>query len=213
MAYDRRPRGREIKGAGAALIYVALMLLCIAFVLCAVSFCAPFWVTHRTEYYDMGLWGKCFFNPEKAGRDGCRWMWDFDWALENAMSSWFKGVQALFGFGILFLLTAFIVALGQLCCDLGFGSSKTFSILGGIVLFAWVLMTIAIVTFGVMDYLENSTSVNSQIKRFSWAYIVGITGIVVSCCTAIIYFVTDCVITNDRKQEGYKMSLAELRGE
>ena len=81
----RKPR--EITGAGAVLGHIALLVLCCAFVMCALCFCAPFWVTHRTKYYDMGLWGKCFFNQEKAGRSGCRWMWDFDWALERAMPS------------------------------------------------------------------------------------------------------------------------------
>ena len=202
----------EFRGPGKTVSGVALVFLCIAFIMCALSFCAPFWVTHKTEYYDMGLWGKCFFNAEKAGRSGCRWMWDFDWALERAMPSWFRAAQALFGFGIMALLIAFIIAMAQICCDIGFGKSKVYVVIGGTVLLAWAMMCIAIVTYGVREYLEEGTSDNSAVKRFGWAFIVGITGIVVSCASGIMYLLADCLIRQTRRQEGYERSIMELRG-
>ena len=42
-------------------------------------------LSDRTEYFDQGLWGKCFFDEELAGREGCRWVWQFEWALEKSL--------------------------------------------------------------------------------------------------------------------------------
>ena len=52
----------DIPKAGRVLSIVGLIFIAICFVLCVVSYCAPFWLLHRTEYFEQVIYSRkvCF---------------------------------------------------------------------------------------------------------------------------------------------------------
>jgi len=172
------PDEEELKDETYSRTAVVAALVCniLAFFTLFVSFFSPFWMYQRIYQIDQGLLARC-----PAGRFACIWIGEDDFAWEKSLPSWYKATQGLFGFGTLCSLASFFVYCFHLC----FGAcnntaSRIALIVGGIQTLGFILVSLAILIFGVRANAVYYAGGENGVNTFNWAYYVGLAGAVFS---------------------------------
>jgi len=181
----QEPPDEEFKDQTYSRSAVVIALICniLAFFTLFVSFFSPFWMYQRIYVIDQGLLARC---PQ--GRFACIWIGDDGFAWENSLPHWYKATQGLFGFGTLCVLTAFFLYCFHLC--FGACKNKASTIAGSVsavIFLGFVLVSIAVIIFGVRANAVYFAGGENGVNIFNWAFYIGVAGAAFSGVSSLFY--------------------------
>jgi len=189
-----------------------LVLLALSFIACAISLVAPYWVISNkdlkvagegnffnqvgTELQDVltgrehnyGLWAQCTDNSNQ-----CTWFFEDDFKWEEGTAVWWKAAQAMFAFGVLLILIAFLVACIYLCSACCKSFFSVIHLINGLLIFAFISLSVSLALFGAkMHELHGMSYDPKDNPHFWWGYWVGCGGALLNLLAIMFYSCEGC---------------------
>jgi len=158
---------------------------------------------HQRERIHQGLFAECNHDYTK-----CVAFFHNNFNWQRARSEWHISVQLLFLAGLLFLFLALLIACIRVCCYKGAVSRNLLSVLGSLTLITFLLLSSAIVVYGILNYMERRVNLSGTQSKFDWAYFSAIASSG-SSVLAAVQFVSNNDRTDNRLLSHFRVNTVQ----
>jgi len=192
-----------------------LVLLALAFISCAVSLVAPYWIitNHDIEsklgggeavlnnvvgamgggsvtQHNYGLWAHC---TDINDPENCNWFFLNDFKWEKNLPVWWQASQALFAFGVLLILIAFLTACVFLCSACCKSFFSVVHLINGLLVLAFISLAISLSLWGYKAYDEHKITYDwNEPNYFYWGFWAGCGGALLDLLAILFYSCEGC---------------------
>lgn len=191
-----------------------LVLLALAFIACAVSLVAPYWMVTNHDIdspiggleatgntvldgigiggseYNYGLWAQC---KDPQNTQTCTWFFQDDFKWEQKLPVWWKASQALFAFGVLLILIAFLTACVFLCSACCKSFFSVVHLINGLLVFAFISLAIGLCLFGIkVNGLHEISYDWNTANYYYWGFWAGCGGALLDLLAILFYSCEGC---------------------